>query len=113
MNIEIEIEGRKGQEKMAQSVLEQVSEKVAETAHEASRAASAVKDSIEDGVIAARRAARKAGYAATELLDDTKCNVRRHPIETVLVTFAAGIAAGTLVGWMMKRKPCAGARESV
>ena len=55
MNIEIEIEGAKGQEKMTQSVLEQVSEKVAETAHEASRAASAVKDGIEDGVIAARR----------------------------------------------------------
>ena len=96
---------------MMQSVLEQVSEKVAESAHQAARAASAVKDGLEDRVIAARRMARNGSNAAAELLDDTRTCVKRHPLETVVTTFVAGIAAGTLIGRMMKRKP-APARHS-
>jgi ElaB/YqjD/DUF883 family membrane-anchored ribosome-binding protein len=91
---------------MTQSVLEQAGEKASEAARKASRAASAVTDALEDGMAAARRVARQGGYAAEELLDDTKRCVKRHPIETVVTTFVAGIAAGALIGWMMKRRQC-------
>jgi ElaB/YqjD/DUF883 family membrane-anchored ribosome-binding protein len=101
---------------MTQSVFEQAGEQIADTAHKASRAASAVADALEDGVGAARRAAKQGRYAATELFDDTKRRVRQHPVETVVATFAAGIAAGTAIVWLMRRKhPCnkTDARDSV
>ncbi len=89
---------------MAQSVLEQTGEQIAETARKASRAASAVADALEDGVGAARRVAKQGGDAAEELLDDTVKRLQRHPIETVVVTFTIGVAAGIAIGWMMKRR---------
>ena len=87
---------------MAQSVLEQTGEQIAETARKASRAASAVADALEDGVGAARRVAKQGGDAAEEFLDDTVKRMQRHPIETVVVTFAVGVASGLAIGWMMK-----------
>ena len=90
---------------MSQSVLEQVGEQIDKTAQEASRAASSyVADALEDGVKTARRAAKHGGYVATELLDDTKRRVQRHPIETVVATFAVGIAAGAAIGWLARRR---------
>ena len=99
---------------MAQSMFEQAGEQFSDTAHKASRAASAVKDALEDGVGAARRAAKQGRYAAAELIDDTKRRVQRHPVEAVVATFAAGIAVGTAIGWMLRKSnPCckADARE--
>jgi ElaB/YqjD/DUF883 family membrane-anchored ribosome-binding protein len=88
---------------MSQSVMEQVGEQIDSTAHKASQAASSVADALEDGVKAARCAAKHGGRVATELLDDTKRRVQRHPIETVAATFAIGIAAGAAIGWMSRR----------
>ena len=89
---------------MAQSVLERTGEQIAETARKASRATAAVADAFEDGVEAARRAAKQGGDAAEELLDDTTKRLQRHPFETVVATFAVGVAAGILIGWMVKRR---------
>ncbi len=88
---------------MTQSVLERTGEQIAETARKTSRAASAVADAFEDGVIAARRAAKQGGDAAEELFDDTAKRLQRHPIETVVATFAIGVVVGALIGWMVKR----------
>jgi hypothetical protein len=82
--------------------LEQVGEQIDKTSREASRAAFYVPDALEDGVKAARCAAKNDGDFATELLDDTKRRVKRHPIETVVATFAVGIAAGAAIGWMAR-----------
>ncbi|HEY1254786.1 MAG TPA: hypothetical protein VGF01_08405 [Terracidiphilus sp.] len=89
---------------MEQSVFEHVGQQIDDTTHKATRAASAVADALEDSVLAARRAARDGTDAATELLYNAKRCLQRHPLETVAVTFAAGIAAGAAIGWMMKRK---------
>ncbi|MGA3315683.1 MAG: hypothetical protein ABSC64_04510 [Candidatus Korobacteraceae bacterium] len=89
---------------MAQSVSERTGEQIAETARKASRATSAVADAIEDGVGAARRVAKQGGDAAEELFDDTLKRLQRHPIETIVVTFAVGVTAGIAIGWMMKRR---------
>ena len=100
----IEHADERGQEIMAQSVLEQMGEQIDEIARKASRTASAVADALEYGAGAARRTAKDGAYVATEFLDDTKKRVRRHPIETVVATFAAGIAAGAAIGLMMRRR---------
>ncbi len=89
---------------MTQSVLERTGDQIAETARKASRATSAAADAFEDGVEAAKRAAKQGGDAAEEFLDDTSKRLQRHPIETVAATFAIGVAAGILIGWMAKRR---------
>jgi len=89
---------------MPQSVLEQTGEHIAESARKASRATSAVADAFEASVEAARRVAKQGGDAAEEFLDDTTKRLQRHPIETVVVTFAIGVSAGIAIGWMMKRR---------
>jgi len=89
---------------MEQSVFEHVGQQIGDTTNKATRAASAVADALEDSVIAARRAAREGADAATELLYNSKRRLQRHPLETVAVTFAAGIVAGAAVGWILKSK---------
>jgi hypothetical protein len=89
---------------MSQTVLERSAEHIAESAHHASRATSAVADAIEDGVGVVRRAAKQGGDAAEEFLNDTTQRIQRHLVLTVATTFAVGVTAGTLIGWMMKRR---------
>ena len=101
---------------MAQSVLEQVGVQIDETARKASRAAYVLADALEDGGGAARRITKQGSHAATELIDDARRRVQRHPLETVAATFAAGIGTGAVIGWMMRhrqRSNCAEAREKV
>jgi hypothetical protein len=101
-----ELRDEKGQESMAQSVLEHVGVQIDATAHKASRAAYVLADALEDGGGAARRVTKQGSHAAAELLAETKKRVQRHPIETVAAVFAAGIMAGSAVRWMMKRRQC-------
>jgi hypothetical protein len=89
---------------MSQTVVERTAEHIAESAHQASRATSAIADAIEDGVGVVRRAAKQGGDAAEEFLDDTTQRLQRHLVLTVATTFAAGVTAGALIGWMMKRR---------
>jgi len=89
---------------MSQTVVERTAEHIAETAHRASRATCAVADAIEDGVGVVRRAAKQGGDAAEEFLEDTTHRIQRHPALTVAATFAIGLTAGTLIGWMIKRR---------
>jgi hypothetical protein len=88
---------------MSQTVMERTAEHVAESVHQASRASSAVADAIEDGVRLVKRAAKQGGDAAEELLNDTTRRIQRQPVLTV-ATFAVGLAAGALIGWMIKRR---------
>ena len=89
---------------MSQSVLERTAEQVTDSARQASRATNAIADAIEDGVGVVRRAVRQSGDAAEELLNDTSQRIQRHPVLTVATTFAVGLAAGTAIGWMMRRR---------
>ena len=89
---------------MSQTVLEKTAEHIEESAHQASRATRAVANAIEDGVGAVKRGARKGGDAAEQLLNDTTQHIQRHLVLIVATTFAVGFAAGTLMGWMVKRR---------
>ena len=89
---------------VSQSVVEKAAEHIGKSAQQASRATNAVAEAIGDGVGVVRRAAKQGGDAAEEFLDDTTQRLQRHPVLTVATTFAVGFTAGTLLGWMMKRK---------
>ncbi len=89
---------------MSQTVVVRTAEHIGESARRASRASSAIAEAIEDGVGVVRRAAKQGGDAAEEVLNDTAARLQRHLVLTVATTFAIGVTAGTLIGWMMKRK---------
>jgi hypothetical protein len=89
---------------MPETVVGRTAEYIAESAGQASRATSAVADAIQDGVGVVRRVAKRGGDAAEELLNDTTQRMQRHLVLTVATTFAVGFTAGTLIGWMMKRR---------
>ena len=89
---------------MSQTVAEKTAEHIGESARQASRATGAIADAIEEGVGVVRRAAKQGGDAAEEFLDDPTPRLQRHLVLTVATTFAVGVTAGTLIGWMMKRR---------
>ncbi|MFZ0298829.1 MAG: hypothetical protein WAM13_10820 [Candidatus Sulfotelmatobacter sp.] len=89
---------------MSQTVVERTAEQIGNSARQASRATSAISDAIEDGVGVVRRAAKQSGHAAEEFLDDTTQRLQRHLVLTVATTFAVGVTAGALIGWMAKRR---------
>ena len=88
---------------MSQTVVEKTAEHIGESGRQASCAASAVADAIEDGVGVVRRAAKQSGDEAEEILNDTTQRLQRHLLLTVATT-SVGITAGTLIGWMLKRR---------
>jgi ElaB/YqjD/DUF883 family membrane-anchored ribosome-binding protein len=89
---------------MSQTVVERTAEHIAKSAQQASHATNAVAEAIQDGVGVIKRAAKQGGDAAEEFLNDTTERIQRHLVLTVATTFAVGFTAGTLIGWMMKRK---------
>ncbi len=89
---------------MSQTVMERTAEHIGKSARQASRATSAIADAIDDGVGVVRRAAKQGGDAAEEILNDTTQRIQRHLVLTVATSFAIGVTAGTLIGWMIKRK---------
>ena len=95
---------RAQQDSVSQTVMERTAETIAESAHQASRATGAITDAIEDGVGVVRHAEKQGCDTAEEFLDDTARRLPRHLALTVMTTFAVGVAAGALNGWMMKRR---------
>jgi ElaB/YqjD/DUF883 family membrane-anchored ribosome-binding protein len=89
---------------MSQTVAEKTAGHIADSARQASCATNAVADAIEEGMGVLKRTAKQGGDVAEELLNDTSERLQRHPLVTVAVTFAIGITAGAVIGWMMKRR---------
>ncbi len=75
----------------------------ADTAKTASKFTAKVADAVEDGIGAAKRVVKNSGDAAEEFFDDTTKRLQRHPIETVVASFAAGLAVGVFIGWITTR----------
>ena len=69
-----------------------------------SRAAAAFADVVDDSLIAAKRIGMRTSDAAEELMEDTSLRIKRHPIETVVGAFGAGIMLGAFVGWLTHRR---------
>ena len=88
---------------MFQTVLDRTAERIAESARQASGTTSGVADAIiEDGVGVVRRAAKQGSDAAEEFLNDTSQRILRIPALMVGVTFAVGLTAGAVVGWLIR-----------
>ncbi len=89
---------------MLETVLEKAGEQIADGAHRASRATAAMTEAFEDGVGMAKRAVKHSCDAVEELMEDSQQRIKRHPVETVVASFAAGTLCGILIGWFARRK---------
>lgn len=89
---------------MPEAVMDKVTEQITESAQKLSKAASAFAEVIDDGIGVARRAVKHSGDMLEEVMEDNTQRIKRHPIETVMTTFAVGFAVGMLFGWFMKRR---------
>jgi len=84
--------------------VEKADAQVAESIRKLTRATSAMAEAIDEGVGAIKLAVKRSGDMAEEMMDDTTQRVKRHPVETVVATFALGLIVGGLIGWMASRK---------
>jgi hypothetical protein len=89
---------------MSQTVAERTADKITESGHQASRATGAVADAIEDGMGVVKHATKQGFDAAEDFLNETTRGVHRNLAPTLVTTFAAGAAAGAIIGWMIKRR---------
>ena len=83
---------------MAKSVADQAGNYIGETVRRATEFTSTVADAVEDSMSTARRAAQDGRDAVEEFIDDTTRRVKRHPIESILLSLAVGVAFGFLIG---------------
>ncbi|HKX33566.1 MAG TPA: hypothetical protein VJ302_38160 [Blastocatellia bacterium] len=70
---------------------------------EVARVKEVVDDAIEDGLAIAKRTVKRSRRNAEEMIDAATCNVKRHPLLAVGVTFGVGIGLGALVGILTSR----------
>ncbi len=66
-------------------------------------ATSAMADAMDESVRILRRAVKRSGDVAEELMDDTTDRIKRHPVETITMSFAAGVVVGVMIGWAVGR----------
>jgi ElaB/YqjD/DUF883 family membrane-anchored ribosome-binding protein len=89
---------------MAENIVDKAEAQVAESIRKLTRATSAMAEAIDEGVGAIKLAVKRSGDLAEEMIDDTTQRVKRHPVETVVVTFSLGLIVGGLISWMVSRK---------
>ncbi len=71
---------------------------------EVSRLKSVVTEAVEEGVETAVRAIKQGRNAAEDVIHDARYTVKQKPLQAVAVVFAAGVLAGSLIGWMSTRR---------
>ncbi len=89
---------------MTETVMDRIEAHAARPLQHISRVTSAVADAFEDSLGAAKRMGKRGSEAAEEFMDDTVDRIKRHPIETVMIVFGAGVLIGGFVSWMARRK---------
>ena len=89
---------------MTKDLLEKADEQVTESIRKLTRASSAMADAIDESTDVIKHAIKRSGDAAEKLLDDTTRRVKRHPVETMAVTFTLGVIVGGLIGWLVSRR---------
>lgn len=87
-----------------------VGAKVAHAGFEAERFKDKVSHAVEDTVTAAKRAAKQGRYAVEDLVDEATYSVKRHPLQSVGLTFGIAFALGAMCGLALARTKLIGDR---
>jgi ElaB/YqjD/DUF883 family membrane-anchored ribosome-binding protein len=71
---------------------------------EVSRLTTTVTQAVEDGFKTAVKAVEQGRQATGDMIDDGKRMMRRKPVESAGVIFAAGILTGAILTWVSSRR---------
>jgi ElaB/YqjD/DUF883 family membrane-anchored ribosome-binding protein len=88
---------------MASSLLEKQAS-VEDVLREVSRLKSVVTEAVEEGVQTAVKALKQGRSAAEDVIYDARHTVKQKPLQAVGVVFAAGLLAGSMIGWLSTRR---------
>lgn len=77
---------------------------VEDVLREVSRLKSVVTEAVEEGVQTAVKALKQGRNAAEDVIDDARHTVKKNPLQAIGVVFAAGVLAGSLIGWLSTRR---------
>jgi F0F1-type ATP synthase assembly protein I len=89
---------------MAESIFEKADAQVAESVRKLSRATSAMADAINESAGVIQRVVKQSSDVVEDLMEDTANRMKRHPAETMAVTFMLGVMVGGFIGWMISRR---------
>ncbi|WP_109488766.1 hypothetical protein [Occallatibacter savannae] len=87
---------------MATEILEKVPS-VDEVLREVSRISNNVTQAVEDGFKSAVKAYEQGRRTTEDMIDDGKRMMRRKPVESAGVIFAAGMLTGAFITWLACR----------
>ncbi len=82
---------------------EKVTDNVSQTIHKVKQATSTLSGTFDDAVDTAKHIGKRGSDAAEELMDDTVLRIKRHPTETVVGAFVAGVLIGGFIDCMLRR----------
>ena len=88
---------------MASDLLEKVPS-VDDVYREVSRLTTTVTQAVEDGFKTAVKAVEQGRQATEDMISDGKRMMRRKPVESAGVIFAAGMLAGAFITWLAGRR---------
>ena len=79
-----------------------------EIAAQSSQLRENIVNTLEEGMEAAedatRRAFKRGRRAAEDMFDNATHEVKRHPVQSVGMTFGIGMAVGLAIGWLVGHK---------
>jgi len=94
---------RRGLNLMASGLLEKQAS-VEDVLREVSRLKSVVTEAVEEGVQSAVKALKQGRSAAEDVIYDTRHTVKQRPLQAIGVVCAAGLLAGSMIGWLSTRR---------
>ncbi|MFY9854043.1 MAG: hypothetical protein WAK26_09225 [Terracidiphilus sp.] len=66
-----------------------------------SRIKSVVTDAVDDGIRSARSAAKQGKAFAQDTIHDARYAIKRNPLQSASIVFAAGVVIGSLITWIL------------
>jgi ElaB/YqjD/DUF883 family membrane-anchored ribosome-binding protein len=77
---------------------------VEDALREVSKIKSLVAEAVEDGVKSAMKTIKQGRYMAEDVIGDTRHRVKQNPFQAMGIVFAAGLLAGSVLGWLSSRR---------
>jgi len=77
---------------------------VEDALREVSKIKSMVAEAVEDGVKSAMKTIKQGRYLAEDVIGDARHKVKQNPFQAMGIVFAAGLLAGSVLGWLSSRR---------
>ena len=87
---------------MSDTIVNRAADNLAESDHFDSRTTGVIAGAIDVGMGAVRQAVKQGCNASEEFMNETAHLLQRHIALTVAMTFAASVAAGAFLGWIIQ-----------